>query len=87
MPVLNWHRDVKDMPDMSKLQKCDTCGVEQIGNRMYYSYPQKTKIEVICRLCFVSHPSRPTKRAPDARKSAPKKRSKTSKGSAKPARG
>ena len=66
MPVLNWHKDVKDMPDMSKLQKCDTCGVEQIGNRMYYSYPKKSKIEVICRTCFVSHPSRPTKRAPDA---------------------
>lgn len=30
---------------------------------------------------------RPTKRAPDARKSAAKSRSKTSKGSAKPARG
>jgi len=30
---------------------------------------------------------RPTKRAPDARKSAPKSRSKTSKGSVKPARG
>lgn len=70
MPVLNWHRDVKDMPDMSKLQKCDTCGVEQIGNRMYYSYPKKSKIEVICRTCFVNHPSRPTKRAPDAGDSA-----------------
>ena len=31
--------------------------------------------------------SRPTKRAPDARKSAPKNRSKNKKGSAKPARG
>lgn len=33
------------------------------------------------------HKQRLTKRAPDARKSAPKKRSKNSKGSAKPARG
>ena len=65
MPVLNYHREVKDMPDMSKLQKCDTCGVEQIGNRMYYSHPKKSKIEVICRTCFISHPSRPTKRAAD----------------------
>jgi len=70
MPVLNYHREVKDMPDMSKLQKCDTCGVEQIGNRMYYSHPKKSKIEVICRTCFISHPSRPTKRAPDAGDSA-----------------
>jgi len=87
MPVLNWHKEVKDMPDMSKPQKCDTCGVEQIGNRMYYSYSPKSKIEVVCHICFLIHPSRPTKRAPDARKSAPKNRSKTSKGSAKPARG
>ena len=68
MPVLNWHKDVKDMPDMGKLQKCDTCGAEQVGNRMYYSYPKKSKIEVICRTCFLCHPCRPTKRAPDAQK-------------------
>jgi hypothetical protein len=69
MPVLNYHRDVKDMPDMSKLQKCDTCGVEQIGNRMYYANPTKREIEVICRSCFLQT-RRPTKRSPDAGDSA-----------------
>ena len=65
MPVLNWHKDVKDMPAMNKPQKCDTCDVEQIGNRMYFSYTTKNKIKVICRRCFLTHPRRPTKRAPE----------------------
>ena len=66
MPVLNWHKEVKNVPDMSKSQKCDTCGVEQIGNRMYYSHPPKSKIEVICRACFLTHPRRLTKYALNA---------------------
>ena len=70
MPVLNYHKVEKDMPDMSAEQKCDTCGGVQIGNQMYYSYPSKNKIEVICRSCFVSQTRRPTKRAPDAGDSA-----------------
>ncbi len=67
MPVLNYHKVEKDMPDMSAEQKCDTCGGVQIGNQMYYSYPSKNKIEVICRSCFVSQQRRPTPRAADVK--------------------
>jgi len=61
MPILNYHRDDKDLPDMSQPQKCDTCGGVQIGNQMYYSYGKK--ISVICRSCFLK--TRLTKRGPD----------------------
>jgi hypothetical protein len=59
MPVLNYHRDEKDMPDMSKKQQCDMCGIVQIGNQMYYSYPSGDKIRVVCRSCFAEYFSSP----------------------------
>jgi hypothetical protein len=53
MPVLNYHPEDKDLPDMSKPQKCDGCGYEQVGNQMYFAYYENKQIGVICRPCFL----------------------------------
>lgn len=52
MPILNYHKDDKELPDMNKPQKCDGCGCEQIGNQMYFRYYGNRQIGVICRPCF-----------------------------------
>ena len=53
MPVLNYHKDDKALPDMNALQKCDCCGAEKIGNQMYFRDYGNNQIGVICQPCFL----------------------------------
>jgi hypothetical protein len=51
MPVLNYDKVEKDLPDLAKPQKCDDCGCIKTGIDMTFAYFLNGKIGVQCQQC------------------------------------
>jgi len=49
MPVLNFDKREKDMPNMNRLQECDRCGARHVGRKMWYAY--SCGVSILCDSC------------------------------------